>query len=131
MSSANQPDLEIDDSPDEFSTIGMLLKLILLPGSVVLAIVLVGLIFSWATGTGGDFLVSTVDGDQHEPAIAYNATADEHLVVWQDEGDIYGQIFSATGVPQGGSFPICTQSDWQDSPAVAYNTVADDYLVVW
>lgn len=84
-----------------------------------------------ATGTGGDFLISMATGNQEYPAVAYNATADEHLVVWEEDDDIYGQIFSATGVPQGGSFSISSHPFLQQSPAAIYNATGDEYLVVW
>lgn len=86
---------------------------------------------SGAAGTGGDFLISAVSGTQSRPAIAYNSDDDEHLVVWVEDDDIYGQIFSARGVPQGGSFPICTKFGRQQYPTAVYNTAADQYLVVW
>lgn len=86
-----------------------------------------------ATGTGdaGDFLVSTLDGDQENPGVAYNSSADQFLVVWDEEGDIYGQVFSAKGVPQGASFSITTNGGIQSQPAAAYNSTTDDFLVVW
>ncbi len=84
-----------------------------------------------------------------EPAVAYNSTADEYLVVWNgdddsagladDEFEIYGQRLDAlTGAEVGtNDFRISdmgpdgrARSD-AESPAVAYNPNADEYLVVW
>ncbi|MCU0281466.1 MAG: hypothetical protein MUE66_06500, partial [Acidimicrobiia bacterium] len=74
------------------------------------------------------------------PAVAWNGTRNEYLVVWADERDsgargrdIYGRRLEATGAAIGGEFRICgdgaTGHDF--SPAVAWNQVTGRYLVVW
>ena len=73
---------------------------------------------------------------QERPAIAYNATADEYLVVWQgftatSKWDIYAQRLSADGTPTGEIIVISSAADTQASPDVAYNAAATEYLVVW
>jgi hypothetical protein len=108
-----------------------------------------------------DFRISDMgpDGDANfdaggiafwsEPAVAYNANADEYLVVWMgDDGsgaqideelEIYGQRLDAlTGAEVGpNDFRISDMGpDGNASfggfiPAVAYNPNADEYLVVW
>lgn len=84
---------------------------------------------------GADFLASTAPGYRRSKDIAHNAADDDYLAVWydsrHDNGDIYGQIWSADGIPQGEPIPINTAAGTQDNPAVAYNSTANEYLVVW
>jgi hypothetical protein len=78
------------------------------------------------------------------PAVAYNPSADEYLVVWNGGGpgpdpewEIYGQrLDGSTGLEIGANnFRISENGEagafiaWK--PAVAYNASADEYLVVW
>src|SRR5215210_2383451 len=49
--------------------------------------------------------------DQRHPAMVYNTTSGEYLVVWYDartgtRADIYGQRVSSSGALVGGNFPI-------------------------
>ena len=101
-----------------------------------------------------DFRISDMgpDGDTAfaaiQPAVAYNTTADEYLVVWGGDDDtgplvdgereIFGQRLTSAGVEVGvNDFRISDMGPDGDtafaagSPAVAYNTTADEYLVVW
>ena len=102
-----------------------------------------------------DFRISDMgtDGDPafdaSNPAVAYNAIADEYLVVWQgdddsgllvdDEFEIYGQrIDAATGAKLFNNFRISNMgmldgdTDFGASnPAVAWNEAENEYLVVW
>jgi len=109
-----------------------------------------------ATGAeiGGDFRISRMgpDGnaafDAYFPAIAYNSTEDEYLVVWwgddniaplvDGEYEIYGQrVDGATGAEIGSDFRLSDVGPDADpgyvawDPAVAYNSTEDEYLVVW
>ncbi|GEM_PF-926864 len=110
-----------------------------------------------ATGAeiGADFRISDMgatDGDTafaaQRPAVAYNSTANEYLVVWQgddgtgalvdEEFEIYGQrINAATGAEVGTDFRISDMGTDGDedfdafNPAVAYNGTNNEYLVVW
>jgi hypothetical protein len=91
---------------------------------------------------GGNFRISALGAtfDDTTPAVAWNGTADEYLVVWEDYRsfasrgvDAYGRRISAAGVPQGSDFrisgPDATSDDW--TPAVAWNGSQNQYLVVW
>ncbi len=90
-----------------------------------------------ATGAGPDFMISLPLDDQAAPSVAYNSDDDEYLVVWWDErpgtddADIYGQIFSASGIPQGDNFVVSNAADEQGYPHVAYNSTDHNYMVVW
>lgn len=75
------------------------------------------------------------------PAVAWNATANEYLVVWQDwrdpgtrgEWDIFGRRVGADGRPLGRGFRISGRhaTGAEYAPAVAWNAAANQYLVVW
>jgi len=75
-----------------------------------------------------------------EPAVAWNADANEYLVVWEDRRnqytsgpDIFGQRVSAAGDRLGPNFRISAAGTTmgESNPAMAWNSVADQYLVVW
>ena len=87
------------------------------------------------TGTGPDFMVSLPLNDQADPSVAYNSSDDQYLVAWWDDrgsdSDIYGQIFSASGIPQGNNFVVSNGADEQSDPLVAYNSTDNNYMVVW
>jgi hypothetical protein len=91
---------------------------------------------------GPNFRISALGAtlDDTTPALAWNGTTNEYLVVWEDSRsvstrgvDAYGRRVSAAGVPQGADFrisgPDATSDDW--TPAVAWNGTANQYLVVW
>ena len=85
---------------------------------------------------GDNFPISSAANDQQAPAVAWNTTADEYLVVWQDKrgdfyGDIYGQRVGRSGALLGSDFPISTAANYQGSPVVAWNATANEYLVAW
>jgi hypothetical protein len=108
-----------------------------------------------ATGAeiGTDLRLSDMgpDGDANydasSPAVAYNSTANEYLVVWSADDDtgtlvraereIFGQRVSATGAKIGADFRLSDMGpDGQTYygayfPAVAYNSADNEYLVVW
>ena len=109
-----------------------------------------------ATGAeiGTDFRLSDMgpDGnaayDAYDPAVVYNSTEDEYLVVWRgddntaplvdEECEIYGQrVDGATRAEIGGDFRISDMGPDGNTaydaitPAVVYNSTGDEYLVVW
>ena len=95
------------------------------------------------TGTNGyDYL------DAQYPAVAYNSTDNQYLVVWEadlstggmvnDEFEIYGHILAADGTKIGADdFRISFMGGNGDAnydavrPAVTYNSSDNEYLVVW
>jgi hypothetical protein len=88
---------------------------------------------------GSDFAIATTATLDAYPAVAYNATNDEYLVVWQrpgiDTNDITGRRVDADGTllgattigigvaGSGGTLPY--------QPDVAWDSVNNQYLVVW
>ena len=87
--------------------------------------------------------------DAFSPAVAYNSTDNEYLVVWYGDDDdagtvvdgeyeIYGQrVDAATGVEIGPEMRLSDMGPDGDpaydayNPAVAYNSTDNEYLVVW
>jgi hypothetical protein len=87
--------------------------------------------------------------DASSPAVAYNSTDNEYLVVWYRDDDdagtvvdgeyeIYGQrVDAATGVEIGPELRLSDMGPDGDpaydayNPAVAYNSADNEYLVVW
>ncbi len=104
---------------------------------------------------GNDVCISDMGGigdpeyDAMQPAIAYNSTNNEYLVVWagddnvgglvQGEYEIFGQLLDAvTGAEIGANdFRISDMGGTGNPafaaqiPAVAYNSTNNEYLVVW
>jgi hypothetical protein len=82
-------------------------------------------------------------GSDRTPAVAYNSTYDEYLVVWSSilapgQSEIFARrLVAATGVPTGTLIPVTdhgaskTASYAALDPAVAYNSQHNEYLVVW
>jgi hypothetical protein len=98
------------------------------------------------TRLGSDFRVSGPNAIKYdwEPAVVWNGTANEYLVVWEDDRawdernpsvhgwDVYGRRVGAGGVPAGGDFRVNgVNATAQEAPAVAWNGTANEYLVVW
>lgn len=68
------------------------------------------------------------------PAVAYNATQGEYLVVWSDEvsKSLRGQRVLSDGVLTGSSFTIPTSlSDDPHSPGLVYAPDHDSFLLTW
>lgn len=86
---------------------------------------------------GSEFQVNTaVANNQHDPFIAMSPAGD-FVVVWasdlQDQGTIgiYGQRFSASGIPAGGEFQLNTYSpDDQKQPSVSMDSNGN-FVAVW
>lgn len=102
---------------------------------------------------GGNFRISSMgpDGsalyDAGRPAVAYNPTPDEYLVVWDgdddsgslvdDELEIWAQRVYSTALPVGSPLRVSDMGGTGDAnydalaADVAYNTTDHEYLVVW
>jgi hypothetical protein len=90
---------------------------------------------------GGGIRISgpNATSGEEDPAVAWNETADQYLVVWADgrnqtsDGDIFGRLVGVDGKPVGPDFPISNTGFFgrEFTPAVAWNGTANEYLVVW
>lgn len=78
--------------------------------------------------------------DDRNAAVAWNATSNQFLVVWEDyrnqaswAADIYGRRVTAAGSPTGADFRISGPGGTKDEvePEVAWNATENQYLVVW
>lgn len=87
---------------------------------------------------GAEVRVSSAGGSEVTPAVAWNPTTQQYLVVWEDGRteettgtNLYGRLLSATGAPAGPDFLIAAGpgTSRQQAPAVAWNGAT--YLVVW
>lgn len=84
----------------------------------------------------GNFVICKHKADNTYPAVAYNASDDKFLVVWQDyrpwpSTDIYGQRVSASGAVLGSEIAVSTGPGSQYHPELAYNALNKTYFVVW
>ena len=81
-----------------------------------------------------------------DPAVAYNATDNNYLVVWStndeslasEECEIFGQLFDDDGLPIAAKFRISQMGSLANDflydafrPDVTYNPANNNYLVVW
>ena len=84
------------------------------------------------------------DYDALDPAVAYNSTNNQYLVVWSGSDDVIGEyeiwgqrVNAANGAQIGADFQISFVGTADDpdfdanDPAVAYNSTTNEYLVVW
>jgi hypothetical protein len=81
----------------------------------------------------GQFTLSTAQGGQWDPAIAFNPVASEYLVVWTNNPpwDIHGQRLSPGGHFLGSTLVLTTNLEKQHLPAIAVNTASGGYLIAW
>ncbi|MFH1329627.1 MAG: hypothetical protein ABIJ48_03055 [Actinomycetota bacterium] len=91
---------------------------------------------------GKDFRISgpAATGWEYSPSVAWNAVANQYLVVWEDarnydtrSNDIYGRRVTALGTVTGGDIQICgpKATYWDSVPDVAARGDSGEYLVVW
>jgi hypothetical protein len=94
------------------------------------------------TPIGKDFRISgpTATGWEYSPSVAWNAVANQYLVVWEDDrnfslrsNDIYGRRVTALGGFVGGDISISgpAATAWDGIPDVAARGDSGEYLVVW
>ncbi len=152
---ANQPDLAYNSQNNEFLVVWQGEDDA--SGLVIGEFEIFGQRINAETGVemGEDFLISDMGGIgnsqyvAYAPAVAYNSTSNEYLVVWygQDnnfglvdgEFEIFGQrIDAATGLEVGtNDFLLSNAGGVGDAaydainPDVVFNSVENEYLVVW
>ncbi len=83
-----------------------------------------------------DLPVATTTLSEDRPAIAYNSTANEYLVVFEHQttasnSDIYGQRVGVSGALIGAAFVIANNSHNERHPRLAYNSNSNNYLVIY
>jgi len=87
--------------------------------------------------SGANFTISDPLTNQLLPAVAYNNTANQYLVVWEDDrnpatdADIYARVVNGNGSMIGADFAISTATADQSYPELAYASSANRFLVVW
>lgn len=84
---------------------------------------------------GSSALISSTAASIQSPALVYNATNNQYLVVWLDRSTtprtVNALLLDASAAPLGSVFTISSTSDSPQDPAVAYNSGDHEYLVVW
>ena len=85
---------------------------------------------------GNNFPITTAANRQWYPAVAWNSSANEYLVVWDDfrsnsTYDIYGQRIRADGMLLGSNIAISLAVADQRYPDVTWNATTNEYMVVW
>ncbi|MCJ7696045.1 MAG: hypothetical protein MUO40_11575, partial [Anaerolineaceae bacterium] len=82
-------------------------------------------------------MISGPDGSvRQNPAVAYNSTAGEFLVIWDQEyaptdHDIYVQRVDTAGELVGGVIMVDYTTQDDSLPDLVYNPVSGEYLAVW
>ena len=86
---------------------------------------------------GTDFIINAVTtNNQNNQSVTYNSTANQYLVVWDDDrsgdADIYGRLVNANESFPGTDFIInAVTTNNQRRPSSAYNSTDNQYFVVW
>lgn len=86
---------------------------------------------------GPSFRISMGTLVAEQPAVAFNETRGEFLVVWTNTlgaarfEDVHGQRVNLTGGLEGGNLAIARAFGRQQEPVVAYGHATDSYLVAW
>lgn len=79
--------------------------------------------------------ITTADGNQDQPVVAYSTQHNVFLVVWTDyrgeDADIYGQILLPSGFPLGPEIVISDALGYQGEPAVTTNESNGQFLIIW
>ncbi len=124
---------------------GLLLGLALLAGSAFGVAAQGGLKTPpWQLG-GPPFPITNAATTEYAPAVAYNPTRDNTLVVWQDEDptsdrkptSIRARIVNGADNSLGDVITLAQSSvvgqrvDSHANAVIAYNSVADEYFVIW
>ncbi|MBI5631875.1 MAG: carboxypeptidase regulatory-like domain-containing protein [Nitrospirae bacterium] len=94
------------------------------------------LVDSNGTLSGGEIVVSTAAFGQLNPAVVYNSSTNQYLIVWYDSRnpanyDIYGQLINSNGSLSGANFVVSSAANGQLWPSAAYNSSTGQFLVAW
>ncbi len=89
---------------------------------------------------------SLLSKGSQRPVAAYNPTADQYLVLWQDDRnvdrtsganimsagvEIYGQLVGSDGTLIGSNIPITSAQTVDAQPSLEYNPETGGYIMVW
>jgi outer membrane protein assembly factor BamB len=87
---------------------------------------------------GSTFPIGIGPHPRNHSSIAYSATDNRFLDVWQDGRnaatsgeDIFGQLMNEEGTLVGSNIPISVAPGNQTSPDIAWDSVNNQYLAVW
>jgi hypothetical protein len=88
---------------------------------------------------GANLLFAQGQGDQLDPALAYDPVSNDYRVVWY-EGDysyanvvatVLSMVATASGTPTGSITDISNSARMPVLPGIAYNSLSREYLAVW
>jgi len=87
---------------------------------------------------GDPFGVTTANDDQTLPVVAYHASRNEYLIIWeanpfysQSGWDLYGRRLSAAGTLVDYQFTVSSAASDQLLPDLEYDSTTAQYLAVW
>jgi hypothetical protein len=88
---------------------------------------------------GGPITISTWEGDQLVPRVAYNSQFNEFLVTWEEHHwgeangwDVYAQMVNADGTLKGSQIMVSASGTKNRfNPDVTYVPLSRSYMVVW
>jgi hypothetical protein len=88
---------------------------------------------------GPEFPIYSDAYNSLQPAVTYDSTHDQYLVVWAydfggdgEDNDIYGRFIPGAGLnPSESAFPIENSRENTTKPRVAYGLTYDEYMLVW
>ena len=89
------------------------------------------------TPLGVEIAMPNLNHGQWNPAIAWNANANQYFVTWEEDhygtrsNNIYGQRVDADGALLGESLAVTDKPYDHNLPDVVFNSLTDEYLVVW
>lgn len=80
---------------------------------------------------GEKIQIATTSAWETNPAVAMCPTFDQYLVVYEREGDIYGQRLNSSGGLLGAAFVIYNGSNSAHDPDVSCEAAHNQYVVTW
>ena len=107
-------------SPNDVSTMNIKGKLVTPTGSV-----------------GSEIVICNENSVQADPHVSYDSVNNRFFVVWEDarEGvgnyNLYGKLYSSSGIQIGGEKTICNAGNTQAEPWTAFDPINEQYMIVW